>query len=93
MVHVISKKVWDKLTPAQQKIMKEESKKAGDWMRKACRDGEAKQIAELKGFGMEVTYPDKKEFKKLMQPAYDRMKAIAGEDNIAAFVKMVDAAK
>ena len=42
---------------------------------------------------MEVTYPDKAEFKKLMQPAYDRMKAIAGEENIAAFIKMVDEAK
>ena len=34
MVHVISKKVWDKLTPEQKNIVKEESKKAGDWMRK-----------------------------------------------------------
>jgi tripartite ATP-independent transporter DctP family solute receptor len=92
MVHVISKKVWDKLTPAQRKIVKEESKKAGDWMRKTCRDAEAKQISELKGFGMEVTTPDKKEFKKLMKPAYDRMAVIAGEENIAAFTKMVDEA-
>ena len=93
MVHVISKKVWDKLTAAQKKIVQEESKKAGDWMRKTCRDAEAKQISELKGFGMEVTYPDKSQFKKLMKPAYDRMAAIAGEDNIAAFIKMVDEAK
>ena len=93
MVHVISKKVWDKLTRAQQKIVKEESKKAGNWMRKTCRDAESKQISELKGFGMEVTYPNKAEFKKLMKPAYDRMKAIADEKNIAAFIKMVDEAK
>ena len=93
MVHVISKKVWDKLTAAQKKIVREESKKAGNWMRKAVRDAEADQISQLKGFGMEVTYPDKKEFKKLMKPAYDRMKAIAGEENIAAFIKMVDEAK
>ena len=93
MVHVISKKVWDKLTAAQKTIVKEESKKAGDWMRKTVRDAEADQISQLKGFGMEVTYPDKAEFKKLMKPAYDRMKAIAGEENIAAFIKMVDEAK
>jgi TRAP-type transport system periplasmic protein len=93
MVHVISKKVWDKLTPAQQTIVKEESKRAGDWMRKTCRDAEADQIKQLKGFGMEVTTPNKAEFKKLMKPAYDRMKAIAGEENIAAFIKMVDEAK
>ena len=93
MVHVISKKVWDRLTPEQQKIMKEESKKAGDWMRKSVRDAEADQIKQLEKFGMEVTYPDKAKFKALMKPAYDRMKAIAGEDNIAAFIKMAEEAK
>src|SRR4030066_111265 len=93
MVHVISKKVWDKLTPEQKTIVKEESKKAGDWMRRTLRNEEADQINQLKKFGMEITYPDKTEFKKLMKPAYDRMKAIAGEENIAAFIKMVDEAK
>ncbi len=93
MVHVISKKVWDKLTPEQKAIVKEESKKAGDWMRKSIRNEEADQISQLKKFGMEVTYPDKAEFKKLMKPAYDRMKAIAGEDNIEAFIKIVDEVK
>jgi len=93
MVHVISKKVWDKLTPEQKTVVKEESKKAGDWMRKTVRTQEADQISQLKKFGMEVVIPDKAEFKKLMPPAYDRMKAIAGEDNIAAFIKMVDEAK
>ena len=38
MVHVISKKVWDKLTPEQKTIVKEESKKAGDWMRKTAEN-------------------------------------------------------
>lgn len=93
MVHVISKKVWDKLTPEQQKIVKEESKKAGDYMRKAVRDDEAGQVKQLQAAGMAVTYPDKAKFKALMGPAYDRMKPIAGEENIAAFIKMVDAAK
>ena len=93
MVHVISKKTWDKLTSEQQKIVKEESQKAGDYMRKAVRDAEADQIKQLQAQGMEVTYPDKALFKALMGPAYDRMKPIAGEENIAAFTKMVDEAK
>ncbi len=42
---------------------------------------------------MQVTYPDKAKFKAMMPPAYDRMKPIAGEDNIAAFIKMVDEVK
>jgi len=93
MVHVISKKTWDKLTPEQQKIVREESKKAGDWMRKSLREAEASQIKELQKLGMQVTYPDKAKFKALMKPAYDRMAAIAGEDNIKAFTKMVDQVK
>ena len=93
MVHVISKKTWDRLTPEQQKIVREESKKAGDWMKKSIREAEANQIKELQKFGMQVTYPDKAKFKALMKPAYERMNAIAGEDNIKAFVKMVDQVK
>jgi TRAP-type C4-dicarboxylate transport system substrate-binding protein len=93
MVHVISKKVWDKLTPEQQKIVREESKKAGDYMRKAVRDAEAGQIKELEAAGMQVTYPDKAKFKALMGPAYDRLKPTAGAENIAEFIKMVNEAK
>jgi TRAP-type C4-dicarboxylate transport system substrate-binding protein len=93
MVHVISKKVWDKLTPEQQKVVREESKRAGDWMRKAVRESEADQIKQLQAAGMQVTYPDKAKFKAMMQPAYDRMKPVAGEDNIAAFIKLVDEVK
>jgi tripartite ATP-independent transporter DctP family solute receptor len=93
MVHVISKKVWDKLTPEQQKIIKEESVKAGNWMRKAVRDAETDQIEKVKQAGMQVTYPDKAKFKALMKPAYERMNAVAGEENISAFVKMVEATK
>ena len=62
-------------------------------MRKSIRNEEANQIEQLKKFGMEITYPDKAEFKKLMKPAYDRMKAIAGEENIDTFIKMVEGAK
>lgn len=37
MVHVMSKKTWDKLTPKQQMIVREESKKADDFMRRTLR--------------------------------------------------------
>jgi tripartite ATP-independent transporter DctP family solute receptor len=93
MVHVINKKVWNKLTPEQQKIVSEESVKAGDWMRNSVRDAEADQIEKLKQLGVQVTYPDKSKFKAMMKSAYARMNAIAGEENIQEFVKMVDAAK
>jgi TRAP-type transport system periplasmic protein len=93
MVHVISKRVWDKLTPEQKTIVREESKKAGDWMRKTLRADEADQVNKLKEAGMEVVIPDKAKYKALMGPAYEKMKSIAGEDNIKEFQKMVDEAK
>jgi tripartite ATP-independent transporter DctP family solute receptor len=93
MVHVISKKAWDKLPPEQQKIIREESLKAGNWMRKTLREAEADQIEKLKQLGVQVTYPDKSKFKALMKSAYTRMNTIAGEENIKEFLKMVEAAK
>jgi tripartite ATP-independent transporter DctP family solute receptor len=93
MVHVMSKKTWDKLTPEQQQIVKEESKKAGDFMRKTLQDAEADQLKKLEELGMEVTRPDTAEFKALMGPAYDRLEESVGADNLKAFLKMLEEAK
>jgi tripartite ATP-independent transporter DctP family solute receptor len=93
MVHVISKKVWNKLTPDQQKIIKEESINAGNWMKKTLRENEAKQIEELKKFGVLVTVPDKAKFKALMAPAYDKLKTVCGESNIKFLLALIDKAK
>jgi tripartite ATP-independent transporter DctP family solute receptor len=93
MVHVMSKKSWDKMTPEQQQIVKEESKKAGDFMRKTLQDAEADQLKKLEELGMEVTRPDTAEFKALMGPAYDRLKESVGADNLEAFLKMLEEAK
>ena len=90
MVHVISKKTWNKLTPEQKAIIKEESKKAGNWMRKTVRNAEAGQIKQLENFGVKVTYPDRAKFKALMGPAYARLKDTCGEDNIQTFIKMCE---
>lgn len=93
MVHVMSKKTWDKLTTEQQQIVKEESKKAGDFMRKALRDAEADQIAKLEQLGMKVTRPDVAAFKAKMGPAYERMKASVGAENLEYFLKIVEESK
>ena len=93
MVHVISKRTWDKLTRREQQIIREESKKAGDYMRKTLRDAEKNEIKKLEELGMEVTYPDVSKFKALMGPAYKRMEASVGADNVKEFLKMVDAEK
>ncbi len=93
MVHVMSKKTWSKLTPEQQKIVKEESKKAGDFMRATLRNAEGDQIKKLEGLGMAVTRPNVALFKAKMGPAYERMKASVGAENLDYFLKIVEQAK
>ena len=93
MVHVMSKKTWDKLTPAQRQVVKEESKKAGDFMRQTLRDAETDQLVKLEKLGMAVTYPDVAAFKAKMGPAYKRMETSVGADNLKYFLKIVDESK
>jgi tripartite ATP-independent transporter DctP family solute receptor len=92
-VHVMSKKTWDKLTPAQQKVIKEESKVAGDWMRAQIQKEEANLVSQLQQKGMQVTTPKQADFKARMKPAYDRIAEYAGKENVETFIKMADDTK
>ena len=93
MVHVMSKMTWDKLTPEQQKIVKEESKRAGQWFRDRMVEEEGELIQKLKDKGMQVTEPDTTKFRAVMQPAYERIAKYAGEENVTKFLKMVEDAR
>ncbi len=94
MVHVIGKPTWDKLTPEQQQIIKEESEKARDFFRKTVREQEASQLEELKKLGMEVnTDVDIAAFRKAMEPAYKKIEEYAGAENVKKFMELVEAAK
>jgi TRAP-type C4-dicarboxylate transport system substrate-binding protein len=93
MIHTVGANAWKKLTPEQQTIFREESAAAGDLMRKLMADGEADQIARLEASGMQVTRPDLAPFRALMEPAYNRIAAYAGEANVAKFRDMVEQAR
>jgi tripartite ATP-independent transporter DctP family solute receptor len=91
MMHVMSKKTWDKLTPEQQAIIKEESKKAGDWYRKVAQEEEAELIKKLQENGMEIVAdPDIAAFRAAMGPAYETISEYAGKENVEMFMKMVE---
>jgi TRAP-type transport system periplasmic protein len=93
MIHTVGVNSWKKLTPAQQQIFREESTSAGDLMRKLIGDAEADQIKKLETAGMLVTRPDLGPFRARMDPAYKRIAAYAGEDNVKKFRDMVDQAR
>lgn len=89
MTHVVSKKVWDKLTPDQQKIIQEESDSASKLMRHLVRDQEATQIAEMKKLGIRIDTPDLAPFKAAMPPAYEKVKAKVGAKNFDEFMAIL----
>ena len=93
MMLVASKKTWTKLSAEQQKILKEEGVKAGQWFRDAQQDEEKSLIGKLKEKGMKVTEPDRAAFKAQMGPAYDAIAEYSGKENVAKFLKMVEETK
>jgi tripartite ATP-independent transporter DctP family solute receptor len=93
MMHEVSKKSWDKLTKAQQKIFREESKLAAAYMRKLIVDQEAEQIEKMEKAGLQVARPDLAPFRAAMGPAYERIGKYSGEDNVKRFMKLVEDAR
>jgi tripartite ATP-independent transporter DctP family solute receptor len=93
MIHTVSANTWKKLSPEQQTIFREESTSAGNLMRKLIADEEVDQIKKMEGRGMAVTRPDLAPFRAKMEPAYKRVAAFAGEENVKKFREMVDKAR
>jgi TRAP-type C4-dicarboxylate transport system substrate-binding protein len=93
MIHTVGAATWNKLTPEQQRIFREESTAAGDLMRKLMADQETDQIKKLEAAGMQITRPDLAPFRARMAPAYQRIAAYAGEDNVKKFSDMVEASR
>ncbi len=91
MVHVVNKKSWDKLTPEQQKIVKEESAAAAKQARQLLRENETKQLKDLQATkGMIVATPDLGPWKAAMGPAWEKVKNRVGADNFKRFMDMVE---
>ncbi len=84
---------FNKLTVAQQKVLLEEGKKAGEFMMKSVREQEAGQIAEMKKLGMEVNYPDTAPFKAAAAPVWNALKAQVGEKDYNTFMDLLNKAK
>jgi TRAP-type transport system periplasmic protein len=52
---IVSKKVWDTLSPAEQKILQDAADEASVYQRKVNREAAASQLDQLKKAGMQVT--------------------------------------
>jgi len=70
---VTSLKVWDSLSPEEQKIFSEAAKEAGDTAREYNNDNEAAQLKVIKENGMEVIdNPDLDSFREAVKPVYEK---------------------
>ena len=89
---VVNLGTWKKLTPDQQKIIKEEGAAAGKLTRELLQGQEKGLIEMLKSKGMQVTEPNLAPFKAAMGPANAEISKYAGADNVAKFQKYVEEA-
>jgi tripartite ATP-independent transporter DctP family solute receptor len=90
MIHTVSALTWKKLTPEQQQIFREESKAAGELMRKTLNEQETDILQKLAAGGMQITRPDLAPFRTKMEPAYTRIAAYAGQANVQKFRDLVE---
>ena len=64
---VVSKKFWDKLTPAEQKLMRETAQETAVYQRKVARDAAAVVLNEIRKKGMTVFELSPEEIAKLRE--------------------------
>lgn len=69
---LMSKKVWDTLTPEDQKIFRDAAKASVPYMRKLWDEKEAQSKAGVIAAGAQVIEVDKKSFQDAMKPVYDK---------------------
>jgi tripartite ATP-independent transporter DctP family solute receptor len=93
MMHVVNPKKWARLTPEQQKIVREESKAAGQFMRKIVQDEEKDIVTKMEKAGIKVTYPNIPAFRTAVKPAVEKIARYTGEKNVETFMKFVEEAK
>src|SRR6188768_2231172 len=72
---LISKRFWDKLSPAEQKLLQDAANEARDYQRQASREVAGKAITELKAKGMtinELTPAEQARMRAAVKPIHDK---------------------
>jgi TRAP-type C4-dicarboxylate transport system substrate-binding protein len=89
----VSTKSWAKLSKEQQNILREESKKAGNYVRKTLNDEEKDLIVKFEKAGLKVTRPDIADFRAKVGPANEKIFDRYGRDHVKTFLKFVEEAR
>ena len=78
---------WDGLKEKQRKWLEEAVKISVDYQRKLWAESESYSLNELKKSGVEIVYPDKSEFEKMVKPVYDYYKTNKEMHNLINQIK------
>ena len=68
---MMSKRYWDRLNAADQKLFQEAANEATQFQRKLSKEADDKLQAELKAKGMQIDTVDRAQFIAAMKPVYD----------------------
>lgn len=87
-------RVWnDTLTDEQREIISEEAISAGNVARQEVQSSEEDYIAQMEAAGVAVTRPEVEPFRERMDPAYQQLQEILGEETWNTWEGLVDAAR
>lgn len=80
---MFSKKIWDKLTPDEQKLLKDAAEEVKPYQRQVSREMDAKVLEQLKGHGMTVTEVSEEERARMaekLKPVTQKYTDVAGPE-------------
>ncbi|MBA9027416.1 MULTISPECIES: TRAP transporter substrate-binding protein [Bacillaceae] len=88
---LLSKKVWDELTPEQQVILKEAGVEAGKYNRQVNREDNAESLEKLKETltFSEISPEELERFKQLAQPTIEKYKDKIGAGIVDEYMKEI----
>jgi tripartite ATP-independent transporter DctP family solute receptor len=84
---LISKKLWDKMSADEKKIISEAVAEATTYQRKLSRDTEAQALDQLKKAGVQVTElapAEQQRMRDKVKPVIDKHTKVVGEDTVKA---------
>ncbi len=88
-VLLVNKMFFEGLDSEVQQVIREEAVNAQNLTRDRIANGESAVVAELEKEGMHVTRPDRASFVAKMQPAYEKVGALAGQAEMAKLLEAV----
>lgn len=94
IIFCLSKTAWDRLTPDQQKVIRQAAKEAAAIQRQTVIDNEKQHLETLKQNGMKVTVPPPaavEEFRQASQTVYDEYCPVIGDELLDRFIQAAEA--